>query len=101
LTILFSLFQLEVVQAAVLEELGLHQEDLGSEMIHSGVVEILVVVEAMVKTTTTETEVSFQLEAAVPVDMEKVITKEEGEAVAGLMHLNKVPSLPNDFSVVF
>jgi hypothetical protein len=101
LTILFSLFQLEVVQAAVLEELGLHQEDLGSEMIHSGVVGISVVVEAMVETTTTETEVSFQLEAAVPVDMEKVITKEEGEAVAGLMHLNKVPSLPNDFSVVF
>jgi hypothetical protein len=92
---------LEVVQAAVLGELELHQEDLDSEMIHSGVVEISVVVEAMVETTTTETEASFQLEAAVPVDMEKVITKEEGEAVAGLMHLNKVLSLPNDFSVVF
>jgi hypothetical protein len=101
LTILFSLFQLEVVQAAVLEELGLHQEDLGSEMIHSGVVGISVVVEAMVETTTTETEASFQLGAVVPVDMEKVITKEEGEVVAGLMHLNKVPSLPNDFSLVF
>lgn len=63
---------------AVLEELGFHQEEVDSEMTLSGVVGIMVLAGAMVETIT-EAGVSFPVGVVVTADMEKAITKGEGE----------------------